>query len=322
MTYAQNNTILASDSNLIRGETGSFAGSVAFATNKAGFLWGKGFGDRGYGQVSPSTSNVAVENVIGGEWRELQSILTSLASWQGSSTANIPPASAFAIGQPISAHRTADGNAYDLASALALLDSSRLNHNFANFTLNSNVASSTRNAAWGSPGEPGIAAEFTCNFASEDDARYFFNSGGQIRLTLNHPNTSTSQDVAWYYALLNMNIAFQAHSTSALSGSTGTGSSLGYYELTSGYQRVYDASNSSSGVYSQNDYYLDVKSNNIVGTNGGRGSQLVFRITMVDEHSNAFADNVNAGTSAAMSYIKASSGLSINNVSIANTLSF
>ena len=55
-------------------------------------------------------------------------------------------------------------------------------------------------------------------------------------------------------------VSFAAHATSSNGGVPGTGSSIGNYELTGSYQKVFQKDG--SGVYAENDYNIHVKENN------------------------------------------------------------
>ena len=80
MTYSNGLTIQAADYNSLAGATGTAASSGVAAQNRAGYLWGVGYGDRGYGQTIPALSPVSASNVDQG-WTNLQGVLSGLASW-------------------------------------------------------------------------------------------------------------------------------------------------------------------------------------------------------------------------------------------------
>lgn len=198
-----------------------------------------------------------------------------------------------------------------IPSLLEILDENRLNYQIENMTLTTNVASSTRTSPWGG-GTSSISCEFSVTFEDENSARYFFNTGGEIRLALDHPDTSTQQDTNWNNILDDLVVAFRAHTTTRLSGSTGHGyngedgyDSRGYYELTTTYQTVYDGINSGTGSYSTNDYHVEAKANSITSENGAKGSEIWFRVTLTDQHTNEFFDEVKGGTNVTLSHLRA-----------------
>ncbi len=313
MTYAKGSSIDTADYNNFAGLTATAAPSAAVAQQKAGYLWGVGFGDRGYGGTVPNLTAVSTGNVVGQEWQNLRTTLSNLASWQGTSTTLLPPSSSFNAGQSIVAHEQSAPslNAYDIQDMLVLLDNNRLNYQVGNMTLTSSAASSTRGATWGSSGNPDIDVVFEVTFASENAARYFFNSGGEIRIALNHPSTLTPRDQSWNTVLSGLQVAFRANTTVKLGGAYGTAVSLGYYGLTTTEQLILNGQNTGISPYGVNDFYIYARATSIAGVNGARGSVLQFRVLLVDEQTNAFSDTVQGGTSATLSHLRATGAITV-----------
>jgi hypothetical protein len=306
MTYAKNSVILAADYNAMAGLTATAAASSAVATNVAGYLWGVGYGDRGYGETSPNLTAVAAGNTITStQWVNLRSTINNLAAQQGTATTLLPTATVLASGATITSHRTADGNAYDLPAMLALVDANRLTAAVANMTVTSSAASSTRATTWGA-GISSITCTFNVTFADENSARYFFNSGGGIRIALSHPDTTTPQNSSWNTILSNFNASFNANATTKLTGTYGNPQAIGYYQLTTAFQTIVDGTNApGTGAYSVNDFIIQARATVITGLNGAKGSVLEFKVTLTDEHQNAFSDLVAAGTVATLGHIRA-----------------
>lgn len=306
MAYVKGSTILASDFNGLAGLTGAAAASAVVAQNKAGYLYGVGFGDRGYGQTTPALEAVTAGQTIGQEWQNLRTVIASMAAWQNTSTALLPPASSFNAGTGIVAHEAdaPSSNAFDINGLIALLDTNRLNYQLANMTLVSNAVSSTRSTTWGA-GNSGITCEFSVTFASEDAARYFFNTGGEIRIGASHPNTSTPRNQTWNTVLNGFSAAFRANSSARIGGSYGTAQAIGYYQLTTAYQTIIDGTNTGISPYTINDFYVDARATSITGLNGAKGAVLHFRVRLIDEQTNAFSDIVNSGTFAGLSHLRA-----------------
>jgi len=104
-----------------------------------------------------------------------------------------------------------------------------------------------------------IEHEFTVTFASANDQRYFFNTGGEIRMSATLADFSNSKSQDWNDMFVAMGtIKFSAHGTTATGlGGGWTGSAIGNYELTSTYQEVF--SKFGSGIYAENYYSIEVK---------------------------------------------------------------
>jgi len=314
MSYAQGQNIAAADYN---GFTGGVQTNVAFAsaaaaTQKASAIYGTGYGDRGYGQAylpAPGLPLIAVGDTITAQhWLNLRTAIATCASQQGTAVTQLPPASDFVAGANIKAETTAATGTYDFATMIANIDANRFNTAAgASMTLTSNALTITRATTWGAAAG-GITAVASVTFPSEDAARYFFNSGGEVRFALYHPVGST-QDSNWNTALANLGtVAFKAHSTTR-TGTVGTPAAVGYYELTTTDQTVLSGA-IGTGAYSTNSISVSARAASITGANGAKGSQIIFTITLTDSHTNAFSDICAAGTNVTFAHLKATAVLS------------
>ena len=311
MAYVKSSNIQAADYNNFAGLTGSAAASAAAAQNKAGYLYGIGFGDRGYGQTSPALTAETAGAIVGQEWQSLRTVIANMAAWQNTNTTLLPPASSFNAGREIVAHDSAAPslNAYDIQDMLATLDTNRLNYQAGNMTL-STIQTTTRSTVWGA-GTGGITAEFQVAFTDENHARYFFNTGGEFRITLSHPNTTDTRNQSWNTVLNGFTLAFRANTSVRTSGSYGTAASIGYYQLTTSYQVICDGTNSGVTPYTVNDFYVDARAVTIAGVNGAKGSTIQFRVRLIDEQTNAFSDEVDSGTVANLQQLRATGSFTI-----------
>jgi hypothetical protein len=307
MTYSKGSSITAADYNNLVGSTNVNApySSSAAATQKVAALLGVGFGDRGYGQTSPVlTGKTAGENIKAQDFVDLRTAIANLASFQGTAVALLPPATQYVAGASMIAGVPAT-TAYDIPTMIANVDTNRLNTNSgASLSVTSGVLTVNRFSAWGSA-LGGIVSEVTATFASEDAARFFFNTGGALNLVLSHPSVATPQDVNWNTILSALGTISIAARTTTRSGGLGTPSALGYYNLTGAYQTVFNGTNIGSGAYSANDVLVEALVLGVGGVNGGNGTQVKIRITLTDQHTNTFYDIVQTGTNASFGYKKA-----------------
>ena len=307
MSYTKGTTSLASDYNTLAGLTGSAAGSSAAATGVAGYLWGIGYGDRGYGQSVPTLTALAAGKVdAGADWANLRTVLANLASWQNTSSTLLPPSANLSSGYTGAAY-PAGGSPYAIPDLLATLDTNRFNYQAGNMTLTSSATSSTRATTWGQSGGS-ITCELSTTFASEDQARFFFNSGGEIRIALAHPSSVTTRDADWQAVLNNLVVAFRANSSAKLSGSYGTANAVGYYQLTTSYQPILNFTSGFISPYTTNTFSVSAKAVSITGANGAKGYQIYFQVVLNDTYYTA-QDNtvVQAGTNAVLSHLRATS---------------
>jgi len=309
MTYAKGSVALAADYNALAGLTGTAAASPAAATAIAGYLWGVGYGDRGYGQTAPNLTALTAGTVDpGSAWSNLQTTMSNLATWQNTTATLLPPNAAMSQGA-VGVAYPSGSSPYDIQTLLTNLDTNRLNYQVGNMTLTASVATNTRATVWGTSGG-GITGTFTVTFASADAARYFFNTGGQLRLVLAHPNTTTTRDTDWHSFLSNIGTVNFAADGTTLTGNTGnTGNAVGFYQLTGTAQNIV-AITSFASPYTTNTATITAQ---VSGTasNGGPGNVVTFTITLNDTYYTAF-DNVGValGTNVVLSHLRAGAVLS------------
>ena len=128
----------------------------------------------------------------------------------------------------------------------------------------------------------------TVTFSSAAAARYFFNSGGQIRFTSSRSGGTAgrSQNTAWTN-LLNSVSSINSGAGPIFGGaipSTGTEPNDGqnYYRLNSGWQAWYTAS--ASSPYGSNYFRIFAKSPNIGDNSGGTDNQVQFLVYWADDY--------------------------------------
>lgn len=297
MAYVKNSIILASDLNTFLAQ--------------ARAVYGVGSGDSGYGQTSITQADVAIGGIIrGSEWINMRNMLATCLNHQaGTLPATLPPVSVLTTPQTVFAHETSapSSNAYDLNGHLATATSQRLIANAASLTVTASAHTVTRSGTWNA----NISTTVDVGFGSENAARYFFNSGGQIRFLLAHPTGSSAQDVSWRTVLTNQvgTFALSAH------GSTNSGSgnyavaNTGFYEIGTTATTVLSALNVGGGAYAANDVIVTAQVLNRTATNGGNGSTIRFVITLRDEHTNPNFDTVSSGTNVVFSHMRATTHL-------------
>lgn len=119
--------------------------------------------------------------------------------------------------------------------------------------------------------ESGIQGQFTTDwngqldhivnvtFTGSDHARHFFNAGGEVRLTANIAYIgSESKTVDWMTILANMGTIKMGYISTSTTGS-GTAAAIGYHNLTTSYQQIFDKQG--SGQYTENHYIVECKGN-------------------------------------------------------------
>ena len=146
-------------------------------------------------------------------------------------------------------------------AAIPLLNSNRFELGVGQYS-DSVLITSTRSTPWGTTiyyGENTVRHNFTIDFVTAQKARYFFNSGGQIRFSGSRTGgTTTPQNTSWTDLLSTMGTVVFNHSST--SGASGVGSSIGFYDLTTLGQQVF-IKTSGDAAYTANDYRILVSCN-------------------------------------------------------------
>ena len=266
MTYAQFGTVQAADFNALVG------GDPTTTANTLNATWATGGGTAGYGQTAVSNVAAGTNVLASSQWSALVANTASAASHQGSSITS--------VSVPVA------GNVITYSSAiptnLGTIYTNRLNAATQGSTT-ANTA--TRASTWSNQ----LTFTHTATFANGDAARYFFNSGGQIKMTVSHP-TGTGINLLFNNLASNVGTVVMSAPTSgsvsiastSYNGITKVGgggnaptvdSTKGYYGLTTANATVFTqtASTGPSGYLSTFIRFI-VKSNGTQGTNSDAGS--------------------------------------------------
>lgn len=266
MTYTVGDIIQGSDYNAFVGTTSVSSGyaSNAAAQNKVAALIGVGFGSRGYGQTSTNVTTVGSNvQVSAGQWNNLRSAMSTLNTHTGSGLTLQPTV---AIGDTIQAYDGSGGRA-NIPSLISTLDTNRYSADIAQMAVTSVLTSSTT-----TPWNTSITHVFTVDFGTEDRARYYFNSGGEIRFSGSHVGGSGAVDAAWTALLAAVGTVKLDANTTTYTGSGGSiTNDIGFYGLTGAYQQIFIHYGSGS-YYSPIYYSINVLRENRLGVNGGNGS--------------------------------------------------
>ena len=276
MTYAVGGSIQAQDYNTLVG------GNPTTTSNTLNAVWSTGGANAGYGQTS--LSNVAVGQIVGAsEWANLVNKTANSASHQGSSLSSVvvPTVGGLVAYQA------------NIPTNLTTIYTNRLNAS----TQGSTTANSV---AYASTWINSVTFTHTATFANGDAARYFFNSGGQLKITCSHANTSSAVNQLFNGLASNVGTVVMSAPTSgsitvvstSYNGITKVGgggsaptisTNSGYYAMTTSNANVFTQVAGSGGSYTNSFIRVIAKSNgsNISG-NGDAGS-VVTIYTVWDE---------------------------------------
>jgi hypothetical protein len=279
MSYAQFGLIQATDFNTLVG------GNPTATANTLNATWATGSGAAGYGQTAQA--NVAAGDlVLASQWANLVNRTASAATHQGSSITSVTAPVAGGTITYLSA----------IPTNLTTIYTNRRNAATQSSTTSNSVASGS---TWSS-----IATfTHTATFANGDAARYFFNSGGQLAITVSHANTTAGINLLLNQLCTNVGTVVMSSVTSGSATIAGTsyngitrvggggnaptiGTNSGYYAWTTSNANVYyqTASTGPAGYLSTN-INIFVKTNGTVGSNGDVGN-VVTIYTVWDEIPN------------------------------------
>jgi hypothetical protein len=276
MTYAQFGTIQAADFNTLVG------GNPTTTANTLNATWATGGTTAGYGQTAVSNVTAGTNILASTQWASLVANTASAATHQGSSITS--------VSTPVSGGVITFNSA--IPTNLQTIYSNRLNAATQGST-------SSNTATYGSTWSNQLTFTHTATFANGDAARYFFNSGGQLKMTVSHPN-GTGINLLFSDLASNVGTVVMSAPTSgsvtiagtSYNGITKVGgggnaptidSSKGYFGLTTSNATVFTqtASTGPSGYLSTFIRFI-VKSNGTQGSNGDAGSAVTI-YTIWDE---------------------------------------
>ena len=163
----------------------------------------------------------------------------------------------------------------DFESLMSTIESDKALVDSSQATLETGIGS-VRSSTWNGL----IYHEFIATFSSADERRYFFNTGGEIRISSANTSSGTPKGLDWSALCTSTGtIRFGSNTTTSTAGG---GTSIGNFDLTSNYQNVYNkvGSGTGSGIYAANTYTVKVRSD--------IDTRIIFRI----EFSDLAVDNV------------------------------
>jgi hypothetical protein len=287
MTYALYGNIQAADYNTLVG------GNPVTLSGALNTVWATGGTSAGYGQTA--LANVAVGNLVYAvEWANLINKTSNSASHQGTAIT--------AVTAPVTGNTIAYNSA--IPTNLTTIYNSRLNA----ATQGATTANTT---VFASQWSTALTFTNTVTFANGDAARYFFNSGGQLKITCSHANATAGVNLLLNNLASNVGTIVMSAPTSG----TITVSSTSYNGVTKvGGGGTAPTINTNSGYFARTTanatlftqtastgpaYYLATniavlaKSNGTQGANGDAGSVITI-YTIWDEVPDGYV--VGAGT--------------------------
>jgi hypothetical protein len=216
-------------------------------------ILGTGSGNAGYGQTPNSSAVGSGVKVKESDWDKLRRDIQRIATHQGTSIIALPdvPLGGKITSAPLVTYST----------VYTTLFNNRFNIAVGQYS-DELMTESTRTAGWNGT----ISHYFNINFGSYDNARYFFNSGGNIRIRPTYTKDSaTTLNNDWESLISGVpTLVFNYQQTSSNAVGGTQLSPIGFYSLPTGATQIYTRTGgliSGAATYAVNDYTVRVYGN-------------------------------------------------------------
>ena len=213
---------------------------------------GVGTGNLGLGQ-SEIASVTAGDSITASQWNNLFDLMDIVANHTGTSITSTTDVSA---GDAIAVKANLITNMASLASAVqaGTVDAANIS-----------ARSSDQSLGSGAIFDQSHIMEVSYTFLGGDEARHFFNAGGKLGLTPSNTSTNTTGKDQVMTSLFSQMGTFRLGATaSTITGTTtdsttGSNLTLGYYDLTTGYQTIFLLTESNSTYNASYNSQLSIK---------------------------------------------------------------
>lgn len=285
MTYSSGGLIQASDYNTLA--WGSTSGGTYVDSNNLAVVWGVGTGRFGYGQGTSSFAQVAATNTVTAtQWTGLLGQMTAAKNHNGATFATME--ASVTAGTVISYISTVAAN---LAALRGQVGTS------AGALVNSAATTYAGPATW----QTSTTCTHTVTFASANAARYFFNAGGQLKLSFSVP-TGNARANEWNDLAIRAGTVAIGYRNTTETG-TGTPATLlnanngGYWNLTTA-DVVHFKMFADTAPYTTN--YIQVSARWSGTADNGGYPVLTITTVYADAHDNVFQQSVDAAASTSL----------------------
>lgn len=286
MTYSAGSTIVATDYNSFVG--GNLGANVSGELNT---VLGGGRGNAGYGQAGVSNVTAVTNTITATQWTNFVNGVNKVRKHQdGAAFTNIGTLTA---GATINANVSFSTNlttAYTNRLNFAATGTTTTGSTFSNtFTAPNDTNAQTFNITR------------TATFASADQARYFFNAGGQLRfVVISVTNNDSSLRSNSLVTLANVNFANCTVRSANNSGRQGTGgtlntnnTALGYWSATTSNANIVSITSTTSS-YTTDQLGFSYKTNGVQGSYADNGTTMNLNVLLyAGAQSPAFNDTIN-----------------------------
>jgi hypothetical protein len=281
MAYASAGLISATDYNNLA--WGGTQGTYTAVTKNIAYVMGVGTGANGYGQTITAINTVAGADIVTAtQWSGMLTLLNGALGHQSGAGAQL--SGNYTAGQTITYFANVATAVTTINTNAALYAAQGATTTGANFDA----------TVTGSTGLSSYTVDRVVTFASANQARYFFNAGGQLNLRLSTVNAADNGSES-SFARLVTGLGGVGFRNTTNTGRTGSGITLNTNNTALGYRtnvlntpativQVTDTTAS----YTASTGYLQVYTSSSDTTNGSNGLNVVFRtvFTVADKPFN------------------------------------
>ena len=259
---AVNDKIVVADYNSIRAKVVSILGT--------------GSANSGYGQLVQSSDVSISSRVTVNEWANLYYDITNCYVHQ---TGAVPPSATSAVeGATVIYNATTSPITQYDTFANTVVSNKFSVHSSQLYTTSHGTATEVWPGVYGTYWNSKLTCTVTVTFSSANAARYFFNSGGEVRFTSSLTgSTANAQTINWTSFLTS--VGTKAFGGNKPNTGTDPNDNTNFYRLSNAYS-VWTTSSSSS-PYTSNVYRIQAKSN-VADNSTGTATQIDFLIEWID----------------------------------------
>ena len=280
MAYSAGDTILDDEYNNFVN-----SGSSPYGIN---YIIGTGTGNVGLGQTEIATTSAGT-TISAAQWNSLFTAMNNLANHTNDS---ITSTSARTAGDPVAAIAalTSDLNTLQTSVQGGCANATAVAEGGEDLSLVASAVFDTSHI---------VEASFT--FDGGDEARWFFNAGGKLRVKITNAATNSTGIDTSYNALISALGNFDMGATTSARSGTGEtlttdGSALGYYDLTTGYQTLIKLTQD-DGTYSGS-HSITVEARTSASHADGRGNNgevVTVRVSIATTETSPALDDYTEG---------------------------
>lgn len=239
------------------------AASFKTIQDKAERLLGTGIASQGYGQSVQSIDYAVGTRIEKAQWDLLRFDIVNIRTHQDGAP---PPIVTVNVGDVISFGASSPNTNYDTLLEQAIANRFNIG---PGRSMVSAIDTKTFTSSWSTQAQ----STLTATFANANEARYFFNAGGKIRISATRVGGTTSQqNNAWTNILA---------STGIVQFGAATNPTINFYNLTNVYQTCFQ--NSATTPYSANNVRLEARCN-VADNSSGTATVVELRFSLNDSY--------------------------------------